>query len=558
MAAPLTLDQSVSIAARWKAETASLRDRAQHTFPGPLAVSTCLATTANLISAIEWRELLKSMAKVVNLTVVATPSQHVSAITHGHGKQRPHDLLPGEEWRSFHSLHVARLMAAGESALRGALVVRRSALRMPAWDEALSQQGPSNVWARTKGFSESTYRWADAEISLQGECYRSIVAAEDRITRQLRKESLANLPWSMAWLSRVSHVSAKKTVGANRFFQFDVLVMLRADMAFPPGMTLGTLVTHARAHMAPCTAPTVIIPDTLDGHGFNDRMAIMNRAAGPAYFLRGDLLDVSNSLNRPYIRRVRQSEELLKLALMRDRVQVVRSPTVGIVSCCSKTRSHCRADQQCFGICRRRETQTSALGEARQFPVLFGRIASEAVVASTNGLALSSGGRVHVMPPGACPTEQERLQRSRRDEQARWLADPDDALPCQMPGLWQQHMSRPRAYAFCVLPYPRALTTLDLHDFGKSLGKQSAGMMCFTSPRIPTSHGPPSSALRTLFSPARTLRFRPFCLPATQLSQVSNVHVSLLALHTTTARAGACENGVAWETLVGSLAATPR
>ena len=284
------------------------------------------------------------------------------------------------------------------------VLVRRSALRMAAWDMTVNQS-ISSVWALqpvpppSRGapntgasaaaiaYAEPHWgRWAEAELALQAECLQTIESFEQ-----------------------------ENGLAPHR--RFTTLALMRADhtwMPYAPPITLARLAMQYLR--APSRPPTVLLPDTDDAMGYNDRMAFMSRAAAPAYFRRG--VHLTNL--RAYHRKIRTTEELLKIALWRERaVRVRRFPTLATLSCCSARRSSCW-NRLCMPMCSTEarihegpNSLSSAAASQRdaQQPsfvdVLFGRSPRESATALLNANAIRSGrsqiglasGRHNCTPP---------------------------------------------------------------------------------------------------------------------------------------------------------------
>ena len=519
--ASVSEEQLTKYGPRWQVDVARIRKLADSatcaTEVPPVAV--CLAATANIVHRDIWSEKLNLMRSFASLAVVSTPSRDVSDITYGlrrsHGgtpgcplpPSGPHLLEAGEEWRcgtpSGHARRGQENVAQSATLMRD-IIVHHTSRRIAALEPEETRLKVSEAWNTEfdGAMVDSELRWAEAEIQMQASCLSVFEAFEARVS------DLTNLP-----------------------FQLGMLVLLRVDQAWLPSMLPPRLMAPSWEYLAACSAPTVLLPDTGDGLGFNDRVLIMNRAAGPAFFRRAWLLEKKTMAERflssgekCFYHAIRSTEELLRYALFVERVRVRRFPTFSATSCCN-WRSNCRM-RHCFAFC----TNTHGVGRPHQ-DALFSRIPYEGHIAVLHADAVASGrSRLVVMPRDGCPSnivaDDPRFRRNAmtingvfgrlrnlfgrqlsvnqaasrvgapRRHAAQTLCTaqssfspspkllPDNATPsqrekvCTMPREWAYFMTEPYEYAFCVYPAPTAKSYKDsrrltkLHRLRKS-GLQS-------------------------------------------------------------------------------------
>ena len=508
--ASVSEEQLTKYGPRWQVDVARIRKLADSatcaTEVPPVAV--CLAATANIVHRDIWSEKLNLMRSFASLAVVSTPSRDVSDITYGlrrsHGgtpgcplpPSGPHLLEAGEEWRcgtpSGHARRGQENVAQSATLMRD-IIVHHTSRRIAALEPEETRLKVSEAWNTEfdGAMVDSELRWAEAEIQMQASCLSVFEAFEARVS------DLTNLP-----------------------FQLGMLVLLRVDQAWLPSMLPPRLMAPSWEYLAACSAPTVLLPDTGDGLGFNDRVLIMNRAAGPAFFRRAWLLEKKTMAERflssgekCFYHAIRSTEELLRYALFVERVRVRRFPTFSATSCCN-WRSNCRM-RHCFAFC----TNTHGVGRPHQ-DALFSRIPYEGHITALHADAVASGrSRLVVMPRENCPANVvvhdsvfSRLRNLVRASGARLLFGrelgvaeavrrvggpkrhaaqtlctggssfspspkllPDNATRhqvhtvCELPAGWAYHMNYPHEYAFCVYPAPKAasyqnsLSTTKIH-----------------------------------------------------------------------------------------------
>ena len=484
--APLISDaeiRSKDAAPLWAEETARLHRATSARFgragEGP-TVAVCVAATADVTSPARWASFVRAMGAFAQLVVVATSSADVTSIvgassssmvgsggstSSGGGSTSSssssslgtavvgggprHVLAAGQQWEG----PIKAAAAPGGSRL----IVRRSARRMLAWHRE-SNLTTSRAWAlhpvlatpsaigsgltaspRIAPITPSTPKpaagkptryeephfapWAEAELALQRDCLDVIetVEAGGDAAVATPGSTPGSAPGSARGSARgfPSAVPVTGEAGTRRLFT--LLALMRADHAWMPHAPPITLARPAIAYLtAGHRPPTVIIPDTDDALGYNDRMAFLSRAAGPAYFRRS-----AHLLDGRYTRKVRTTEELLKIAILRERgaVHVRRLPTLTTLSCCAEGRASCW-NKLCLPLC-------AGAPRSRLLDVLFGRSPREAATALQNAVALRSG--------------------------AASIGLPSRKLNCTPPRPWMKHfkihMTPPFAYAFCVSPF---------------------------------------------------------------------------------------------------------
>ena len=435
--------------ARWRHEAKCRQRIAQRRSPTKAAViGLCIASTSNGASQHTWAEKLEHAMSFSQVVVISTVSRDISDVIQSlrlaptlgdassgcHRKLGfPHMLSEGEEWRC--RIRVDEDTSGKMTASAKELVVRRIA------HQSGMSFTPSFVWGTPESMQKahglgaltlSEARWADLELAMQGGCLTAIEGFEARM-RPL-----------------VDH------------FQIDMIVLFRVDFVWLPNFTPSHLMAPAWAHFACAKTPTVLLPDVADGaYGYNDRMAIMNRAAGPAYLRRSWLLshpqhfvahqstneapNVRSKLlakpDKPHQIFAHSSEQVLLVALTMERVTVHRFPNVAAISCCSKKRAACR-QPVCYATCSRPRHDASAnesLPLKESTPPsyqasLFSRFLLESLLATIYEDALESG-HSRLASNTGCGTHVE--------------------LPCGDVAPWSMNtLRRPHTYAVCVHPQP--------------------------------------------------------------------------------------------------------
>ena len=112
-----------------------------------------MSGTADVATPEQWGDFFRSMAAFAQLVVVATPSEDISSISFGArlhapaAQARTRRLGPGETWLGHtRSGSTASDQASASMQMPTTVLVRRSALRMAAWDMTVNQS-ISSVWA---------------------------------------------------------------------------------------------------------------------------------------------------------------------------------------------------------------------------------------------------------------------------------------------------------------------------------------------------------------------------------------------------------------------------
>jgi hypothetical protein len=431
--------------ARWQHE-AKCRQRVAQRRP-PIkapAIALCTASTSNVVDQSTWAEKVEHSISFAELVVISTISRDVSDITHSlrltptlanasaHCLRKlslQHVLGEGEEWRCRLSTREDAWKTSPASPT-SEVVVHRTAHKggltfnvSLVWGDFDAQPTKPGMVALTEA------RWAELTMTMQAGCLTAIEAYESR---------------------------SRARAGSS---QIDMIVLLRADVSWLPGFTPQDIMAPAWAHFACAQSPTVLLPDVGDGgFGYNDRMAIMNRAAGPAYLRRGWLLahfehfaahemqNTSRSIRSklwtgPHQIYARSSEQIMKAALAIEQITVHRFPNVAAVSCCSSRRATCRMPI-CYATCSRPRRHTAGgLSLSKNASVqptyqasLFSRVLYEGLLTTMYEDALVSG--------------QSRLA-------ARSGCGAEVRLPCADRAPWSSEaLQHPHTYAFCVHPNP--------------------------------------------------------------------------------------------------------
>jgi hypothetical protein len=471
--------------ARWWHEAKCRQRIAQRRSPTKAPViGLCIASTSNGASQHTWAEKLEHAMSYSQVVVVSTISRDISNViqslrlapTLGDASSGclrklsfPHLLLEGEEWRC--RIRVDEDARRNMTAFAKELVVRRMAhpsgmsfTPSVVWGTPESMQKAHGLHALT--LSEA--RWADLELAMQGGCLTAIEGFEARMR------------------PRVDH------------FQIDMIVVFRVDFVWLPKFTPSHLMAPAWAHFGCAQTPTVLLPDVGDGaYGYNDRMAIMNRAAGPAYLRRSWLLShpqhfvahqstneapsVQSKLlakpHRPHQIFARSSEQVLLAALRMEGVTVHRFPNVAATSCCSKKRTTCRMPV-CYATCSRPRKDVSTneslpLNESTPPSYqasLFSRILVESLLTTIYEDALASG-RSRLASNTGCGTHVE--------------------LPCDGVAPWSRHsLRRPHTYAVCVHPRPihrafQKLTQVSKDHVKRTTSRYKANQSMRTDASVP-------------------------------------------------------------------------
>ena len=72
------------------------------------------------------------------------------------------------------------------------------------------------------------------------------------------------------------YISAAET---RRRRKFTCMMVARADGVLMPGISLTMVAHHAFTHLMRSRVPSLLVPDSEDSGGYNDRIAFMNRCA---------------------------------------------------------------------------------------------------------------------------------------------------------------------------------------------------------------------------------------------------------------------------------------
>ena len=120
-----------------------------------------------------------------------------------------------------------------------------------------------------------------------------------------------------------------------------------------PGVTYATVAYPAFNYLKRARRPTVLVPDSEDSGGYNDRMAFMNRAAADVYFGQHQYLQSQlhgNANEGTAFGDFNTSEELLHRVITRGSVRLLRIPTLSALRCCIGNRSYCW-NSKCAAYC---------------------------------------------------------------------------------------------------------------------------------------------------------------------------------------------------------------
>ena len=404
------------------------------------SIAVCMAATSSVASRDTWTEKLDHITSFAKLSVVSTISNDVSDVTEGQRRLRvgsdcpdfgrPHLLAAEQSWRC----------SWREGVNARTLIVHR----IGSAERLLAQKvNVSDAWAqgRVDGFQSLNQRekvWAQISLQMQAGCLSVIEAVEGRTHRGIHRRLLPM---------------------ETRFVEpFDMLVLLRADAVWLPSLTPKSIMAPSWAFLAHSSKPTILLPDVGDGSfGYNDRMAIMNRAAGPSYFRRmwlltspGNRMDWAkgSTYHRP-----RSSEELLAISVVHDNVDVWRFPNIAANSCCSPKRSVCRLPL-CFSTCSVKRAGREHDGSKTRQQVLMSRVLYEGLSTTLYEDALASA-RSRLVVAG------QVSGRPTCSFSPTWLA------------FYSEHSGRSNElrrryaaslrYAFCVFPAPSSDAFTHLH-----------------------------------------------------------------------------------------------
>jgi hypothetical protein len=134
----------------------------------------------------------------------------------------------------------------------------------------------------------------------------------------------------------------------------------------------------------------VLVPDSEDSGGYNDRMAFMNRAAADAYFGQHSYLQsmlTGSPDDQAAFGNFNTSEQLLRHVITHSGVQLLRFPTVGALRCCQSNRSYCW-NSKCFAYCL--PTVLSEAHNGRR-TVMWLKYEAEALMATRHAMLLGLG-----------------------------------------------------------------------------------------------------------------------------------------------------------------------
>ena len=214
---------------------------------GRLTTAACIGSTIGVATSEQWLQLMEQVAPVVNFTVISTPSEDISTVVRlvrardRDRCSRGRDLLvPGAMW----SAPDGRLLVVRPKGIIEAEAEADAAgQRDPRTKEVVTSSGAQYRWSAT------TSRWIEVNAFLNSECFAQMVSAE------------------------------------ARFGVFDAVLNLRADQEWLPGASLKMVAYPSFDYFTSVgQLPALLIPDSDDSAGYNDRFAIMNRQAAPAFF----------------------------------------------------------------------------------------------------------------------------------------------------------------------------------------------------------------------------------------------------------------------------------
>lgn len=418
-----------------------------------------------------WASLLTTLESIANLTVVSTSSADVSLITAGFQRSRrssraaqhvPHQssprslLAPGEEWWVAPNVLIARTLYDSLKAFN------RSRSSAAAFLRTGRRTGPAEKRAWTT--------WAEAKVYLQAECYRHVLAAEGR--SGARFDALAVLRADSVWLSPRASLAAM-THAALRVLETEAARQRAAGDGETHNPSRRGEIRRDRPQTG--ARGTVLIPDSDDGCGFNDRLAWMSRDAAPAYFGQYQFLQRSNQsalfrlqsrANATAMSTLRAitgastgsgadasaaasanasedfagaatSEALLYTVLTAAAVRVLRVPTLSALGCCLASRSACWWNR-CESYCLRTQQVSAPAGGDARFELKY---EVEALVAMAHAEALEVGSARLIANRSACAhalpmygTPRPRTQHQRHVyRKACTLTEPVEYGVCLLP-----------------------------------------------------------------------------------------------------------------------------